>query len=292
MTLSDNDRSYRFIFENTDVRGELVHLDATWRAVLERKQYPQPVRDLLGQAMAAAALLSATIRKGGALHLQLQGGGPVSLLLVEISAQRTLRALARYSDEAANGSFAELVGKAQISLTIDPGAGQDRYQGLIAVEQDSLAAALEDYFIRSEQLKTRLWLAAGETRVGGMLLQLLPGDRNSEEDWNRDVFLGETLSDDELLSLSTQDLLHRLFHQEDLRLFEPEPLGFRCSCSRERIESMLRGLGYNEVHDILEEQKKVQVNCEYCNQDYSFDRVDIEHLFAASDQPEVPTTRH
>jgi molecular chaperone Hsp33 len=293
MSSRDSDCLHRFVFERTDVRGELVHLDASWRAVLERHEYPPPVRDLLGEAMAAAVLLSATIKINGSLHLQVQGDGPVSLLLVEVTAQRTLRGLAHWTGEVAAGRLGDQVGTARLMLTIDPGEGSDRYQGVVPVEQDTLAATLEDYFRYSEQLDTRLWLAAGEQRVGGMLLQRLPGRSRDDEDWNRDVFLGDTVSAEELLELTARELLHRLFHEEDVRLFEAEPVSFRCSCSAERIETMLRGLGYAEVRDILEEQGEVSVNCEFCRQGYFFDAVDVERLFAAADhQPEVPRTRH
>ena len=292
MSSRDSDCLHRFIFEHTDVRGELVHLDASWQAVLERQNYPAPVRDLLGQAMAAAVLLSATININGSLHLQLQGDGPVRLLLVEVTAQRTLRGLAHWDGGVPDGPLRRQVGDARLMLTIDPGGGSDRYQGLVGVEKDTLAETLEDYFRQSEQLATRLWLAANEQRAGGMLLQRLPERGGDDEDWNRDVFLGETVSHGELLELTVRDLLHRLFHEEDVRLFEAEPVSFRCSCSAERIETMLRGLGYDEVRDILEEQGEVNVNCEFCSQVYAFDAVDVERLFAAADQPEVPPTRH
>jgi len=291
-TVSDTDCLRRFVFENTDVRGELVWLDASWRAVLERQSYPDVVRDLLGQAMAAAVLLSATIKFDGYLQLQLQGDGPLSLLLIEATAARTVRGLARWSGDVDELDFRALTGEARLMLTIDPGKGGERYQGVVAVEGGSLAVTLEDYFTQSEQLKTRLWLAANAERAGGMLLQQLPGESHNAEDWNRDVMLGETLTDDELLGLSAQDLLHRLYHEEDLRLFESETVSFRCSCSSERIETMLRGLGYDEVRNILEEQGEVSVSCEFCCQAYAYDAVDVERLFAAADQPDVPRTRH
>ncbi len=292
MSSRDTDCLHRFVFEHSDVRGELIHLDAAWQAVLERREYPPAVRDLLGQAIVAATLLSATLKFDGSLHLQLQGDGPVNLLLVEITAQRMLRGLAHWEGEVPAGMLLDQVGNARLTLTIDPGAGGERYQGLVAVEKDNLAAALEDYFHQSEQLATRLWLAASEERACGMLLQRLPGEDVDDEDWQHDVCLGETISAEELLQLSTRELLRRLYHEQDVRLFEAEPVSFRCSCSRERIETMLRGLGYSEVQDILEEQGSVSVNCEFCAQGYVFDRVDVERLFAAADQPEVPQTRH
>ncbi|MDH3889011.1 MAG: Hsp33 family molecular chaperone HslO, partial [Gammaproteobacteria bacterium] len=233
MSSRDSDCLHRFVFEHTDVRGELVHLDASWQAVLERQTYPEPLRKLLGEAMAAAALLSATIKINGSLHLQLQGDGPVSLVLVEVTAQHTMRGLAHWTGEVPETGLREQVGQARLMLTIDPGEGGERYQGMVAVEQDLLQSTLEDYFAQSEQLATRLWLTANDQRACGMLLQQLPGQSDDDEDWNRDVFLGETVSDDELLELSVTDLLHRLYYEEDLRLFEPEPFSFRCACSAE-----------------------------------------------------------
>jgi len=292
MSSRDTDCLHRFVFEHSDVRGELVHLDASWQAILERRDYPPPVRELLGQAVVAATLLSATIKFDGSLQLQLQGDGPLKLLLVEVTAQRTLRGLAHWDGDVPDGTLIGQVGDARLTLTIDAGSGGERYQGLVVIEEDSLAAALENYFQRSEQLDTRLWLAADDERACGMLLQRLPGKGADDRDWEHDVCLGETISADELLSLPTRELLHRLYHEQDVRLFEAEPVSFRCSCSRERIETMLRGLGYSEVQDILEEQGSVSVNCEFCAQIYGFDRVDVERLFAAADQPEIPQTRH
>ena len=295
MSGRDHDCLRRFLFEQSDVRGELVWLDASWRAVLERRDYPAPVRELLGQAMAAAVLLSATVKLEGLLQFQLQGDGPMHLLLIETTAARTVRGLARWRGEVEGLDFRALTGQARLALTLDPGGGGERYQGVVAVTGDSLAATLETYFEQSEQLPTRLWLAADTERAAGMLLQRMPGSAaraGSSEDWNRDVTLGETLTARELLLLPAHDILHRLYHEEDLRLFDCEPVSFRCSCSRERTAAMLRGLGYDEVHDILREQGGVHVSCEFCGQGYRFDAVDVEELFAASGQPGIPPTRH
>ena len=294
MTQRDSDVLRRFVFERTNVRGQLVHLDATWRAILERRDYPPPVRELLGQAMAAAALLVTTIKFNGSLILQVQGDGPVSLIVVQAKAERTLRGLAHWSDPVLPGPLAQLVGKARLAITIDQGGDRERYQGIVALDaEENFAAALEDYFARSEQLATRLWLSAGEGRAAGLLLQALPGETEDADAWNRVVQLADTLRDQELLELSQRELLRRLFHEEDVRLFEPEPVSFRCTCTRERIETVLRSLGYAEVKGIIEEQGRVSVDCEFCNQNYLFDPVDVEKLFAAADhQPTVPPTRH
>ncbi len=294
MPQRDSDVLSRFVFENTNVRGELVHLDATWRAILERRDYPEPVRELLGQAMAAAALLITTIKFKGSLILQIQGDGPVSMIVVQVKSDRTLRGLAHWTDPVLPGPLALLVGKARLAITLDQGGNRERYQGIVALEtEESLARALEDYFARSEQLATRLWLGANNERAAGMLLQALPGETEDDDAWNRTGQLADTLSNDELLALPQREVLRRLFHEEDVRLFEPEPVSFRCTCTRERIETVLRSLGYTEVQGIIAEQGRVSVDCEFCNQNYLFDPVDVEKLFAAADhQPVVPPTRH
>ncbi len=294
MTQRDSDVLSRFVFERTNVRGELVHLDATWRAVLERRDYPEPVRELLGQMLAAAALLVSTVKFNGSLILQIQGDGPVSMLVVQAKSDRTLRGLAHWTDPVLPGPLAQLVGTARLVITLDQGGDRERYQGIVALEtEENLARALEDYFARSEQLATRFWLGANNERAAGMLLQALPGESEDEDAWNRTGQLADTISSQELLDLPQREVLRRLFHEEDVRLFEPEPVSFRCTCTRERIETVLRSLGYDEVQSIIAEQGRVSVDCEFCNQNYLFDPVDVEALFAAADhQPTVPKTRH
>lgn len=288
----DRDSLRRFVFENSHVRGELIHLDATWRAVLERHAYPPPVRDLLGRAMAATALLIATLKMEGTLTLQVRGDGPVSLLVVQASTGRTLRGLAHSKGAVEAGTLQQLFGAAQLVITIDPEQGRERYQGIVELKGETFAAALESYFAESEQLATRLWLAVDEQQAAGLLLQALPGMQDDPDTWQRAVLLAETLRDDELLNLSAPELLHRLYHEDDVRLFEAHPVSFRCSCSRERIETVLRSLGYDEVRDILREEGVIGVDCEFCNQHYELDSVDAERLFAAADAPPVPKTRH
>lgn len=287
------DSLQRFLFEDANVRGELVHLDATWREVLQRSEYPAPVRGLLGEMMAAAALLSATIKFEGSMTLQVQGGGPVSLMVVECTHQYALRGLAHWKGDLRDGgTLGELVGDGRLAITVDPGAGRERYQGIVALEGNSLSEALDAYLARSEQLATRLWLAADEESAAGLLLQRLPGEQPDPDAWNRVTRLGETVTDRELIGLPAGEVMHRLFHEEDVRVFESQAVSFRCSCSRERVANMLRSLGADEVHDILAEQGAVEVACEFCNQRYDFDQVDVEQLFTGEHQPHVPPTRH
>ena len=294
--MQDADTLRRFIFENAPVRGELVYLNATWRAVLERHDYPPVVRATLGEYLAAAALLSGTVKFDGSLIMQIRGTGPITTLVAECTSRRTVRGLARWTGEVAPGSLSELTGAGNMVITIDPGADMERYQGIVSLEGDNIAQALGQYFERSEQLKTQLWLVANESLAVGMLLQRLPNSvthAGEDEDlWNRVQTLASTVTPEELLTLSPADLLRRLFSGEDLRVFESEPMSFRCTCTRERVRSMLRALGPDEVHGIIKEQGAASITCEYCNQNYLFDAVDAEQIFAVDVTPAGSLSRH
>jgi molecular chaperone Hsp33 len=289
--MSDTDALHRFLFEGTQVRGELVHLDASWRAVLTRHPYPEAVRAPLGEALAATVLLTGTLKFDGALILQVQGEGPLRTLVAQATHGRTVRGLARWQGEVPSGHLVDLFGPGRLVLTLEP-VGGEPYQGIVPLGGTNLAGALETYFRTSEQIGTRLWLAAGQDRAAGLLLQRLPGQTDSEEDWTRLVALADTLTPDELTGLPAEKLLHRLFHDEQLRLFEDEPVAFRCTCSRGRIEDTLRALGQDEVESMVREQGQVEVNCEFCNRTYRWDRVDASQLFTAATRHETPPGRH
>jgi len=287
------DSLQRFLFENTPVRGHLVHLDATWRAVLERHDYPEPLRALLGELMAAGALLSATLKFDGALIMQMQGGGPVTLLVVEVTSEGTMRATATWEGELVEGTMQALVGGGRFAISLVPGDGSQPYQGIVDLHGDTVAEVLEHYMAASEQLETKLWLASDERQAAGMLIQKLPATEESDLDaWARVNHLAGTIKNDELLHLPAREVIRRLFHEEDVRLFEATPLAFRCSCSRDRVIGMLRMLGRDEVHSILEERGKVEVTCEFCRKRYTLDPVDAEQVFAADVQTPPGRTRH
>jgi molecular chaperone Hsp33 len=289
MSDKDNDYLYRFVFEDFGVRGEFVRLAASWQAVREKHHYPAPVAQALGSALAAVSLLSATIKFRGSLVLQVQGDGLVRSLVAQATDQGTLRGMASFQalPEGQEPAADELLGHARLVLTAESPDGE-RYQGIVPVEGGSVAGAVEHYFRQSEQLPTRLWLAASGDRVGGLFLQRLPGATDDAEDWHRVITLADTISDEELLSLDVEELLHRLFHEESVRLFEPEPLAFRCSCSRERVGRALVAIGEGEVAQILDEMGSIEVNCEFCNASYRFDAVDAAALFTQppADAPE------
>ena len=288
--MSEQDSFQRFIFEDMGVRGELVRLDHSWHSVLDRHPYPANVGSQLGQALAAVVLLSATIKFKGSLILQAQSQGPLHTLVAQATHQRIIRGLAQWREEVPRGSLAEIYGPGRLALTIQ-NEGAEPYQGIVALDGSNLAEALQTYFSLSEQLATRLWLAADGDRAAGLLLQELPERHGDPDDWNRVTLLADTITERELLRLPGEELLYRLFNEERVRLFEPESVTFRCTCSRERIETLLRGLGRDEVEAILQEKGEVDVTCEFCNRRYVFDAVDAHALFASTAVPSH-RTRH
>lgn len=293
--MTDNDRLFRFIIENSNVRGEMVHLNASWQAVLQRADYPPAVRNLLGEALATCALLTATIKFEGSLILQIRGDGPLHLLVAQSTAEGTVRGIARWHAEVPDSGLHDIFGNAQIVITIEPPKnkkGGEPYQGIIALQGDRLSHAIEHYFRQSEQLNTRLWLAADDKTCGGFLLQELPGKTPDTDAWPRATQLADTLTAEEILQLPVTNVLHRLFHEEDVRLFDAEPISFRCSCSRERIDAVLLSMGTEQSHQILSEQGKISVDCEFCNAHYEYDAVDIDALFAGNTLPDHSSTRH
>ncbi|WP_323072517.1 Hsp33 family molecular chaperone HslO [Mycetohabitans endofungorum] len=302
------DQLQKFMFEAAPVRGEVVTLEKTWQEVLVRRGYPVPVRTLLGEMMAAAALLSANIKFDGTLVVQILGDGPVKMLVVQCRSDLSMRATAKLGSEydtlSDTASLTELVnanGRGRCVITLDPHEklpGQQPYQGIVPLTNahdgplDSVAQVLEHYMRHSEQLDTRLWLAADERRAVGMLLQKLPGDggivprtvQTDADTWDRVCHLGSTLKTDEMLAADPDTLMRRLFWQENVSRFDPAPTRFTCTCSREKVGGMLQMLGRDEIDSILVEQGHVEVHCEFCNQRYAFDAVDAMQLFHGNDR--------
>src|SRR5277367_2658803 len=290
--MRDRDSLHRFIFEQYPIRGHLVHLDAAWQALIEHRDYPAAIRDTLGEAVAASLLLAATIKFEGVLSLQMQGDGPVHLMLVQCTSGLGVRGLARYRDEATGVSrIGEMIGAGNLTVTLETDEGAQRYQGIVPIAGERLAEPLQVYFENSEQLPTRLWLHADEQGASGMLLQKLPGSESSssadpaaiEDAWRRVQLVAATLTGEELRTLADEEILHRLFNEDDVRLFEPSPVYFRCRCSRERVAGMLQGLGEVETRSVLAERGEVEVRCDFCNRAYVFDAVDVAQLFKAAD---------
>ncbi len=287
----EGDICRRLLFEEAGIRGELVQLDASWQAVLQRHEYPPAVRAQLGQALAAVLLLSTTIKFSGALILQAHGQGPLQTLVAQATSERTIRGLARWQGEPVSGPLVEVFGTGHLVLTVQR-QGAEPYQGIVPLEGDNLAAALQSYFRHSEQLNTRLWLSADGGQAAGLILQELPGEVGHPGDWERITLLADTLTEEELLRLPGEELLYRLFNEERVRLFETEPVSFRCGCSCKRIEQTLMSLGEDEFRDLLAERGQIEVSCEFCNREYVFDRVDMARIFAAGTAAMPASTRH
>lgn len=294
--MSEADTLRRFLFEGLHARGELVYLDETWRQVQANHEYPPAIREILGQALAASALLASTVKFDGVMTLQIRGDGPMNLLVVECSSEHKVRGLAKWRGDAPVGSFSELAGSGHLAITIERGAGKERYQGIVPLSGDSLAECLDAYFAGSVQLPTRLWLAANDARVAGMLIQRLPmvanEDTDENDDWRRLQLVAATVTNEELIGLAGPDLLRRLFAEDDLRLFRGRPVVFSCSCTRERVAVALRLLGRTDIDSLVEERGSVDARCEFCNRKYRFDLVDAESLFAQGPLATTPPTLH
>ena len=301
------DEVRRFIVENRPVRGHWVRLEGAWRELRAHHDYPEPVRELLGQAVAASVLLAATLKFRGQLTLQLQGNGAVSLLVAQCTHDYRLRAVARFdatavsalssndpsekSGKSSGTVFRSLVGSGgRFAVTVEADERNMRYQGIVPLTGDSLAGSLEAYFARSEQLPTRVLLAADGERGAGVLVQKLPEDAVADDTQMREIWEQaergiERLSAEDLLQRPVEELLGRGFASQDMRLFRGAPVQFECRCSNGRVTSLLRALGPDEVRDVLREQGSVTVTCEFCHRPYRFDAGDVEALFKDGAEP-------
>jgi molecular chaperone Hsp33 len=315
---------HKFIFEGLPVRGMLVRLTDSWREVLRRREqagdaFPAPVRQLLGEMAAAGTLMQANLKFNGALILQIFGDGPVKLAVAEVQPDLAFRVTAKVLGEVPTDARLEamlnLHRKGRCAITLDPKdklPGQQPYQGVVPLHGDrgeplqQVSEVLEHYMLQSEQLDTKLILAANDELAAGLLIQRLPvqgegnlgGARNEDdiglsEAYNRIAHLAATLTREELLTLDAETILHRLFWEETLRRFEPlagaDGPRFACSCSRERVAGMLKSLGREEIDGIVVEQGRVEIACEFCGTKYHFDVVDVGELFTEKlKQP--PTT--
>ncbi|WP_038175446.1 Hsp33 family molecular chaperone HslO [Vibrio pacinii] len=277
----------RYLFEDLSVRGELVQLDQAYQRMISSKEYPSPLKKLLGELLVSTTLLTATLKFEGSITMQLQGDGPVSLVVINGDNDQKVRGVARYEgDIADDATIHDMMGKGYLVITIDPKKGE-RYQGIVGLEGDSLSEILEGYFANSEQLKTRLWLRSGEhdgqAHAAGMLIQVMPDGTGTPEDFEHLEQLTNTVKDEELFGLEATELLYRLYNQEQVRLFDPQPVEFHCGCSRERSGAAIITIDRSEVDDILAEVGSISLHCDYCGTDYSFNKTEVLQLFDDAD---------
>ncbi|MBE5253140.1 Hsp33 family molecular chaperone HslO [Mixta mediterraneensis] len=273
--MSVQDQLHRYLFENAAVRGELVNVSHTWRETVKNHDYPAPVQTLLGEMLVATSLLTATLKFDGEITVQLQGDGPLSLAVINGNNKQELRGVARMKDTIAdNSTLKSMIGNGDLVITISPEKGE-RYQGVVGLEGETLAECLEDYFMRSEQLPTRLFIRTNEKGAAGILLQVLPAQDTRKDDFEHLAALTETIKSEELIELPATDILWRLYHQEEATVYEPQPVIYKCTCSRERCGDVLKTLPQEEVDEIIEEDGKIDMHCDYCGSHYIFDAVDI-----------------
>jgi molecular chaperone Hsp33 len=284
--MSETDRVRRFVLERHPIRGHDVRLARAWREVLEHQDYPPAVQQLLGEAVAASVLLAATLKFEGSLTLQLQGKGLVSLLVAQCTHDFKLRAMARHSPIGDGAAFRSLAGDGQIIVTIEADRASS-YQGVVPISGDSLAECLEGYFVQSEQLPTRVMLAATPAVVAGMLVQRLPGEGGKrpvdpaalESAWMKVDHAMAALTGAELIETGVEARLVKMFGDDEVRVFGAHDVQHQCRCSRERVANVLRSLGADEVRSVIAEQGTCTVTCEFCQKPYRFDAIDVEQLF-------------
>jgi len=315
-----------FMCDGAPVRGEIVSIGTAWQAILERRNDPPAVRKVLGDFVAAATLLSASLKFDGTLIIQAQSLGPISLLVVECKSDLSMRATVKLSvdpseipDDASLAHMLDASNSGRLVITLDPAdrqAGNPPYQGIVALQDhqgavirpvESVSKAISLYMQNSEQLDTRIWLASNASQVGGLLLQRLPDSgghahldpHTAAEGWTRIQALGETITDEELLTLPPETILRRLFLEESshygVRSFPSRPIQFACRCSRTKVADILRMLGEDEVESILTEQGKVETACDFCGKQYEFDAVDCRQVFSTSslsDATRPPSSGH
>ena len=283
-----NNMLNRYLFEELSVRGELVQLDETYQEIISGKEYPAPIKHLLGELAVATSLLTATLKFEGSITLQLQGDGPVSLAVINGDNQHKIRGVARWDGNiAADAGLHELMGKGYLVITIEPKEGE-RYQGVVGLEGETMSDVLEGYFARSEQLKTRMWIRVGEyegkPHAAGLLLQVMPDGTGEPEDFDRLEQLTDTIKNDELFSLDAQEVLYRLYNQEKVQVFEPKDVTFHCGCSRERSAAAIITVDRNEIQQILKEEGHVSLHCDYCGTTYSFNEDEVAQLYTEANQ--------
>ncbi|MCK9619709.1 MAG: Hsp33 family molecular chaperone HslO [Methylobacter sp.] len=281
----------RFLFEELGVRGEWVKLTNSWQAAKLHQRGSENMQQQLGQALAAVVMLSATVKFKGSMILQAQGDGDIKTLVAQATDQRKIRGLVRGKENITAGPMETMFGQGRLVLTIEMENGAP-YQGIVPLQGSNLAAVLQAYFEQSEQLKTRLWLFANATHAVGLFLQELPAQENYKADWEHIEILANTVTEQELFDLDCEQLLYRLFNQEKVRLFDPEPVEFSCACSRSKIEKTLFAMGRTDLEEILAERGVIEVVCEFCSEQYHFDKVDVENILSRESTAPESTTRH
>ncbi|HAT1793927.1 TPA: Hsp33 family molecular chaperone HslO [Legionella pneumophila] len=279
--MKEADTLQRFIFEHANIRGEIVHIEKTFQNIMNQRDYPPMVKNLLGEALVSCLLLASSIKFEGNLSLQFQGDERLSLLLVQCDHNLNIRGFAKCAEGLEIADYAAAFLQGQMVITISQDNQTQAYQSLIPIQSTSMSENLMTYFAQSEQIATRVWLAVNEDMAAGMLLQLMPGQDTiqREQFWEYAVQLGQTVTENELLTIDNQTLLYRLYHETELRIFESRSTRFQCRCNQDKMKQVITVLGEEEATDLIKEKGKIEITCDFCNQKYTFDSIDVTLLF-------------
>ena len=279
--MKETDTLQRFMFEHASIRGEIAHLDETYKTIMNQRPYPPQVKKLLGEALISCLLLAGSIKFEGDMSLQFQGDERLPMLLVQCDHQLHIRAFAKYQEDADDIDYDSAFSQGKMVLTINQYNQTQAYQSIVPIRSTSMSENLTHYFAQSEQLATQVWLAVSDHTAAGMLLQLMP-DQNTlerEQFWEYAVHLGQTISEHELLTLDNATILHRLYHETEIRLYTARSVAFKCRCNPEKMKQVLTILGEKDVQQLVKEKGDVEVRCDFCNKQYVFDPIDITMLF-------------
>lgn len=279
--MKESDTLQRFIFEHANIRGEVVHVQKTYQTIMSQRNYPPMVRHLLGEAIVSCLLLASSIKFEGSLTLQFQGDERLPLLIVQCDHELNIRAFAQCVEQLETADYAKAFLQGQMVLTVNQLQQTQVYQSMVPIQSTSMSENLMDYFAQSEQIPTKVWLAVNEEIAAGMLLQLMPGQDSlqKEQFWEYAVQLGATVSEEELLHLESSILLYRLYNETDIRLFDDRFVQFKCRCHQEKMKQVIKILGEDEANELLKEQGQIEISCDFCNQKYTFDSIDVALLF-------------
>lgn len=284
----NNNSIQRFLFKELNIRGQVIQLNEAWQSMIQDRHYPDPIRQLLGKLTAFSVIMANGMKHTGKITLQVQGSGPITLLVVEVTHDLKIRGVAKTNETIQEqASLDELLGDGQILVTLENIQTNHHFQSYVDRSGDNIEAAFENFLSQSEQLPSKIWLAASDEALGGVLIQKMPeSDELDADGWDRIHSLTTTVTDEELAQLDSETLLHRLFHEETVELFEPQTIHYECPEDKERVTDMLKSLGEEEVRRILEEQGEIVIHNEMCNFHMRFNQEDVDALFA-EDKPTV-----
>jgi len=275
-----NNYVQRFLLENLDIRGAIVRLDSVWQHMLRDRAYPEPVMHLLGEMSAVTLLLSDRLKQPGRLTVQLQGNGPISMLVIDCSENLNLRGMAKFAPNVDLQTVPGLLGHGRLVLTLDKDSMREAYQSIVPLDGDTIGEIFEHYFRQSEQLSSRLFLTATNSTILGIMLQKMPkADECDPDGWNRIETLAATAYDRALFELTAEEMLRHLFFEETMSIFDAQSVSFGCHENTAKICEMLQSLGRDEVNAILRERGEVIVHDDICDREYRFDALAVDAIF-------------